>query len=959
MRIAALTCRSFFSLLRGAVSVVRWVRQVSEYGYGAVALADVNSLAGVVDLCQAARKADVQPVVGVEIVTDRQRAILLAEDERGYRNLCRVITARNLRADFDLVEQLQINHRGVIAICSEPVLSRQLREFLPRDCLFAGCRDAREAERAIARGIEPIAWTRVNWLEGDDIELTKLLARIRQLSVAGAGPEDYSSFETLVPAREIVQRFRGSPRALANADELVERCRFSLLSERPILPRVELRDGTTSDRELAQLCHRGLAGRYSPVGHAVIKRLEHELTTVGRNGFSDYFLVVHEIVNFAKRSGIPVEVRGSAAGSLIAHVLGFTRVCPIENRLYFERFMNPGRTDCPDIDIDLCWRRRDEVIRFCYERWGYDRVAMVCNVNRYRLRSAIRDVGRAMGLEPVQINRLSREGKIKETSPVYRLAKKLVGIPRHLGVHCGGIVVTPGPVCEIAPLERANKGVIITQYDKDAAEAIGLVKIDLLGNRALSTVNGAIEITGAGGNGNGHTPFDPDDGKTAEMLSKGDSLGVFQSESPGMRQLLRGLKVRSRKDLAIALSLIRPGPASGGTKAEFIERHVHGKPFEYLHPKIATLLGDTYGLMLYQEDVMRIAVEVAGYTVAEADRFRSEVSKKVSSARLHAQYTDFVRVRADRAGIDRQTAEAIWDEVLRFAAYSYCKAHATVYANIAWQTAWLKAHHPLAFYCSLLNNHQGMYPLRVYVWDARRHGLKVLPPHVNASEIEWSVQGRTIRAGLNIVKGLSGRTAHALLDQRQKAKFADLDDLRQRVPFRRPELQDLIHVGACDGLGSTRPAMLMQSRRTLAAYDQPTLFDLHPVPPVGRLPDYDRIARLKAELDVTGIPFTMHPAVLLSNRSVPSARLHEHVGRCVTVAGFVATARRARTNDGRVMGFVTLEDATGLAETSFFPDRLAQYRAICSQGGPVWVRGRVTEHLASLSLDATACGRIA
>ncbi len=310
------------------------------------------------------------------------------------------------------------------------------------------------------------------------------------------------------------------------------------------------------------------------------------------------------------------------------------------------------------------------------------------------------------------------------------------------------------------------------------------------------------------------------------MLSAGDSLGVFQSESPGMRQLLRGLKVKSKKDLAIALSLIRPGPASGGMKNEFIERHVHGKPFTYLHPKIAKLLGDTHGVMLYQEDVMRIAVEVAGYTVAEADRFRSEVSKAVYPARVQAQYVDFVHRRAPQAGIESTTAEAIWDEVLRFAAYSYCKAHATVYANIAWETAWLKAHYPAEFYCSLFNNHQGMYPLRVYVWDAKRHGVPVLPPHVNHSEIEWSLQDGAIRAGLNIVKGLCGSTIRMIIEQRQKAKFRDLDDLRRRVRFRQPELQNLIHVGACDGLGSTRPAMLSRLRFTPPSRDQPMLFDL-------------------------------------------------------------------------------------------------------------------------------------
>lgn len=355
---------------------------------------------------------------------------------------------------------------------------------------------------------------------------------------------------------------------------------------------------------------------------------------------------------------------------------------------------------------------------------------------------------------------------------------------------------------------------------------------------------------------------------------------------------------------------------------------------------------------------MRIAVEVAGYTVADADRFRSEVSKKVSPSRVQAQYIDFVRVRADRAGIDRQTAETIWDEVLRFAAYSYCKAHATVYANIAWETAYLKAHYPSQFYCSLFNNHQGMYPLRVYVWDAKRHGVKILPPHVNHSSIEWSFHGNAIRAGLNIVKGLSGGTAGAIIEQRRVREFTDMDDLRRRVRFRRPELQNLIHVGACDGLGPTRPAMLSGLRFALPRENQPMLFDIYGDGSAENLPDYDRVVKLAAELDVTGIPFTMHPAVLLPSRYVTATRLHGSLGRKVTVAGFVATARRARTNDNRVMGFVTLEDATGLIEVSFFPDQIALYRTICSYGGPVWVCGKVTEHLSSVSLDASACGRM-
>jgi error-prone DNA polymerase len=311
-----------------------------------------------------------------------------------------------------------------------------------------------------------------------------------------------------------------------------------------------------------------------------------------------------------------------------------------------------------------------------------------------------------------------------------------------------------------------------------------------------------------------------------------------------------------------------------------------------------------------------------------------------------------------RAGIERGTAEAIWDEVLRFAAYSYCKAHATVYANIAWETAWLKAHYPAEFYCSLLNNHQGMYPLRVYIWDAKRHGVAVVPPHVNSSEVEWSLRDGHVRAGLHIIQGLCGHTATTIVEQRRIAAFRDLDDLRRRVRFRRPELQNLIHVGACDSLGPTRPAMLSRLHRTQPLSEQPTLFDLYGDRLTETLPDYDAIANLKAQLDVTGIPFDLHPAVLLPQCYVPARRLREFLGRHITAAGFVATARRARTTDNRVMGFVTLEDATGLIEVSFFPEKLPPYKTICSYGGPVWVKGRVTEHLSSLSLDCSDGGRL-
>ena len=957
MRIAALTCRSYYSLLRGSVSVQRWIAEAGRCGYSAIALADVNSLCGAVDFYKAAAQANIKPVLGVEILTDSQRAILLAEDRAGYKNLCRITTARNLCPRFDLIEQVRGNNKGVICIADQPELLHELKEYLDKDHLFAACHEPYHVECAKTWAVEPLACTTFNMIDNEDIVTAKLLAKIRQLSGEGAGPSDNCGFNVLISQQQLAQKFHDYPEAVRHAQEIAERCSLQLLNGRYYLPKVKLGKGKSADNELAKLCHLGLASRYKPVSKDVLKRLEYELAVIQKAKFSDYFLVVHDIVNFAKRNNIPVEVRGSAAGSLVSHVLGFTRVCPIENHLYFERFMNPGRKDCPDIDIDLCWRRRDDVINYCYENWGFDHVAMISNVNRYRRKSAIRDAARALDFKPAEIDRLVRDHAPGADSAVYKLAQKIVGMPRHLGLHCGGIVITPSQVRDIVPLERAAKGVIVTQYDKDAAEAVGLIKIDLLGNRALSTVNGAVNIISKNTNSLNIECLGPQDSKTGKMLSAGDSLGVFQCESPGMRQLLRGLGVKTKKDVAIALSLIRPGPASGGMKAEYIERHVNAKPFEYLHPKMKDMLGETYGVMLYQEDVMRIAVEVAGYSVADADRFRSEVSSKVPASRLHNQYVDFVYSRAEQAGIDRHAAEAIWDDILRFAAYSYCKAHATVYANIAWQTAFLKANYPQAFYTSLFNNHHGMYPLRVYVWDAIRHGVKILPPHVNRSDMEWTPEAKAIRAGLNIIKGLSYKTMQAIIEQRMTRIFAGIEDLRARVKFRGPELRNLIRVGACDGLGMSRPQMMTRLYLAPANPGQLLLFDAGGN--LSQLPEYDRMAKLQAEVEVTGIPFSIHPAVLFQTRHVPAAELDKFINKRITVAGFIAAARRARTSNGKVMGFVTLEDSSGLAEVTFFPDQLEKYRGICRISGPVWVSGRVTRHLSSIAVECQTWGTAA
>jgi DNA polymerase III alpha subunit len=957
MRLAALTCRSYFSLLRGGVPPERWTQYAKQLGYSAIAITDTNALYGVAEFFKAAQQSEIKPIFGSEILTDYQRAILLIENEQGYMNLCRIISTLNLNKDFCLIKELEKDSDGLICICFDQQLTKQLKTILPNDRLFFGCRNEKDAQWSKVNKIEPIAADTYTIVDNDDVIRSKILNRIRQMSVEGPGPEDGCGLTSLPPEQDLRQKLKRYPKAITNCEQIANRCDFELFTGNYYFPKADIGNEKNSDIRLSKLCHSLLGPKYNPISHQIIKRLEHELNVIKGNKFSDYFLVVHEIVSFAKSKNIPVEIRGSAAGSLVAHVLGFTQVCPVKTDLYFERFMNPGRKDCPDIDIDLCWRGRDGVIKFCYDHWGYDHVAMISTMNTYRYRGAIRDVGRYLTLEPSQIDELVENRRSNNDTAIYDLAKKIVGVPRHVGIHCGGIIITPRPVAQLAPLQYTNKGVIVTQYEKDAAEAIGLIKIDLLGNRALSTINEAVKLAEGEKQSLDIGKISKTDPKTAKLLTEGKTMGVFQCESPGMSQLCRGLQVKSQKDVMIALSLIRPGPASGGMKKEFIERYVNKKPFKYLHPKLEKMLKDTYGLLLFQEDVMKIAVEIAGYSLAEANQFRTDVSKKVSSIKLQKQYNDFVYIKANEAGIDRDTAETIWEQILKFAAYSYCKAHATVYANIAWQTAFLKAHYPQEFYTSLFNNHHGMYPLRIYVWDAIRSGVKILLPHVNYSQLEWIKEGKAIRAGLGIVHELSIKTINAIIEQRQRKTFSDIDDLRTRVKFSKPELQNLIHLGACDGLGATRPMMLMQLKSNPVDAGQMLLFDIykHTKEP---LLDYDRLAKLKAEIDMTGIPFSAHPAVYLDTEHILAAELYKYTQREVTVAGFVATARTARTEDGRTMGFATIEDSSGLAELSFFPDRINDYYKICSSPSAVWARGLVNNHLSSISIDCRNCGRM-
>ncbi len=496
-----------------------------------------------------------------------------------------------------------------------------------------------------------------------------------------------------------------------------------------------------------------------PSAPEVARRLDYELAVIDDLHFSEYFLIVWDIVNFALRKGIPIVGRGSAANSLVAYCLGITSADPLAHDLYFERFLNRSRTDCPDIDLDLCWRRRDEVLRYVYERHGADRVAMVSNHNTYQARSAFRDVARVFGLPMEEINRLSAMlphysaesiRDAKELFPEARdfpldrepyrtivaRAEALDGFPRHLSIHIGGIVIGDRPLTDYLPLERATKGIVVTQFEMNAVEAIGLVKIDLLGHRSLSLIaDTVVAVKRNRGDAVALAQIPDGDRETAALLRAGRTIGCFQIESPGMRSLLQMIRAESRLDVIHALSLIRPGPSGSGMKERFVRRRLGEEPAAYLDPRLEKVLGDTHGVMLFQEDILKVAAVIAGFTLEDGDTLRQAISKKRSPERIAALQERFLRGAAGR-GVRPETAGEIWKLIQNFAGYSYCKAHAVTYGAISYQAAYLKAHYPAEFLCAVMANQGGFYETREYLEEARRWGVRILPPDVALSGVE-------------------------------------------------------------------------------------------------------------------------------------------------------------------------------------------------------------------------------
>ncbi len=744
---------------------------------------------------------------------------------------------------------------------------------------------------------------------------------------APASPFSQNPFLHWLSPAQVAGRFARFPQAVAQSGEIAARCGDCLPDGRPIWPGLTLPPGQTPDAALAGRAQTGLDHSYpsaTPQRLQAQDRLAAELRAISAHGFAPLFLVVADIVRFAREHEIPVSTRGSVANSLVAFCTGITTVDPMEHGLLFERFLNPARTNPPDIDLDFCSRRRDEVLRYVRDAYGADRVALIGTVSTMQPQSAVRETGKAYGLPVSQVNRLAgmlphrwhpdprrRDQRTQDdvlaalTDPLeretVRMAYTLVGQPDHLSVHPGGVVITPGPLTDIAPVQWAPKGFLITQFEHGDVEALGLQKMDLLGIRALTVLADAAAWVR-----DGHDPafrlagIPLDDAATADLLARGETIGVFQCESDGAQRTLRKLKARRVRDLAIANAFFKPGPAMGGMAGAFVRRYRGEQAVTYLHPALEPILGPTQGVLIFQEQILRLAREIAGLTWAQADQLRRGMSH-FGAQEMAALAEQFIagcqRPPPAGPGFSSSQAVTLWEQVMPFAGYGFNQGHATAYADVSFRSAYLKAHYPAQFLCARLADYGGFHHPAIYMAEALRLGLTVRPPHINFSAEAFSLaegrSGPVLFMGMGQVRDLRHAAITAICQERAAAAFSGLRDLLRRVELRPKEIEHLIRAGALDGLAPSRASLLAEAQGLRHGSASQMAFDFgRPATPAETLRQ-----RWDWESELLGLPVSaLADPLALARRACPRTC---PCANCSLSRSAAADGRRAACPAGR------------------------------------------------------------
>lgn len=1043
MSFVHLHTHSHYSLLDGLGTIPKLVAAAKRHKMNALALTDHGVMYGMIEFYQECRKNGIKPILGIEgylaesTMTDRTakkpyHLILLASTNAGYHNLLRLTTEAHLkgfyyRPRFDW-ETLKKYGDGLIALTSclngplarpialndEKLIDQNLKRLLDifsKDNLFlevqhrptlaeqskvnAGLRELGRKHR-----IGLVATNDIHYINPEDASAHDVLLCLQTKSrITDKNRLSYlGENHSLTSADEMIEQFRDMPEAIENTRLIAERCNVEITLGKINLPYFDIPKGRTSDEYLQELAYQGLEKRYrrplADIPKETRDRLNYELDVIGKTGFADYFLIVQDIVNWAKNNDIMVGPgRGSAAGSLVSYVLGITNIDPIVYNLLFERFLNPERISMPDIDMDFADVGRNRVLAYVENKYGKDHVAQIITFGTLASRAAVRDVGRVMGISYGYCDRIAKLipgftplaeslSKVQELKQLYQedeqartlldMARRVEGVARHASTHACAVIITREPLVNHVPLQYSSSDPdsIISQYSMHPVDDLGLLKIDFLGLKNLTILQTAVEIIEKTANTQIDLDALPlDDPETFKLLQRGDTTGIFQLESDGMTRYLKKLKPVEIEDIIAMVSLYRPGPM------EFIDEYIAGKhkqrKIEYLHPKLAPILDKTYGIAVYQEQVFQIARDLAGFTYGEADILRKAVGKKIK--KLLVEQSEKMIKGMVAHGIEKETAEHIWDFILPFARYGFNRSHAASYAIIAYQTAYLKTHFPAQFMAALLTADQdNTEKIAKEVNECKNMGLVVQPPDINESFSTFSVVmdektkriTNNLRFGLNAIKNIGDHITRVIIRERKKnGRFASIEDFLSRIhdkDLNKKSLESLIKAGALDSIGDRATflgnldALLVYCKKAQqqAKLGQENLFADLPLagPPKLKLdeaPPISNIQRLTFEKELLGLYITDHPFkqyIELLHDVTPLATVRAALrSETIAVAGIITTVQKIVTKNGKPMVFATIEDSTGSIELVIFPKLLEIEPHFFHENNLVIVRGKLSD----------------
>ena len=1055
MSFAHLHVHTEYSLLDGSNKIKEYVARVKELGMNSAAITDHGVMYGVIDFYREARKQGINPILGCEVYVapnsrfDREvtggddryyHLVLLAENNEGYENLTKIVSKGFVegyyykpRVDKEL---LRTYHKGIIALSAclagevpryltkgmyEEAKDRALeyQEIFGKGNYFLELQDHGIPDQQLVNqqlmklsqetGIELVATNDVHYTYADDAKAHDILLCIQTgKKLSDENRMRYEGGQYYVKSEEeMAALFPYARQALENTQKIADRCSVEIEFGVTKLPKYDVPEGYTSWEYLQKLCYEGLDQRYRTPSQELKDRLAYELDTIRHMGYVDYFLIVWDFIKYAKDHGIAVGPgRGSAAGSIVSYCLGITTIDPIHYQLLFERFLNPERVSMPDIDVDFCYERRQEVIDYVTRKYGKDCVAQIVTFGTLAARGVIRDVGRVMDLPYAYVDSIAKMipqelgitiDKALQMNPELRklyesdetvthlidMAKRLEGLPRHCSMHAAGVVICQKPVEEYVPLSRAADGTITTQFIMTTLEELGLLKMDFLGLRTLTVIQNAVQLARKKQPDLQIDKIDYDDKAVLDYIGTGKTEGIFQLESGGMKNFMKELQPHSLEDVIAGISLYRPGPM------DFIPQYIRGKndrsSITYDCPQLEPILAPTYGCIVYQEQVMQIVRDLAGYTLGRSDLLRRAMSKK-KAAVMEKERKTFVYGDEEtgvpgciKNGIDEQTANKIYDEMIDFAKYAFNKSHAAAYAVVSYQTAWLKYYYPVEYMAALMTSVIDN-PTKVaeYIYVCRQMGIRILPPDINKGEADFSVDGGDIRYGLAAIKSIGRPVIRAIVnDRKELGEFRNLEDFITRISSRelmnKRLVENLIKAGALDVLGGTRKQFMsiyiqivdhMQQEKKNSMVGQMSLFDVVSeeqkeefqirMPDVG---EYTKENLLGFEKEVLGVYVSGHPLEPYEEewRKVISAttadfQVDPEVGYTKVrdgareiIGGIIVEKTVKHTKTNQMMAFLTVEDLFGTVEVVVFPRDYEKYRQYLEEDNKIFVKGRVSE----------------